>query len=157
MYQRIVVPVDGSAAGEEALQQAVEMARVFHAPIHLLRVVDLSKLGRYGAYGLAVEYSALDLVLNEERDASRAYLDELQGRLSAEGVKVTSNLREGLSAREIVAETAPGDLLVMASHGRTGLKRWFLGSVAGEVLRHATCPVLLVRATEGSSAPAAAG
>ncbi|MFM9106396.1 MAG: universal stress protein [Chloroflexota bacterium] len=146
MFDRIVVALDGSETAESALPRARELATALSAPLHLVRVVDLGRLEQYGALGLALDASALDLALEDERRAVRDYLAATQARLAAEGLAVTTESREGLAARELAAAAAPGDLLVMASHGRTGLRRWFLGSVAEEVVRHAPGPVLLVRA-----------
>ncbi len=62
-------------------------------------------------------------------------------------VETTTEVRHGLPAQAIVAATKPGDLIVMTSHGRTGLLRWLLGSVAEAVVRQSVVPILLVRAT----------
>lgn len=146
MFDRVVVTLDGSELAESALAEATGMARAFGAELHLLRVIDIGKLEQYGAFGLGMEYTALDFALQDERIAARDYLERRQQRLGSEGMRVTTQLREGLAAREIVAALQPGDLLVMASHGRTGVRRWFIGSVAEEVVRNATVPVMLLRA-----------
>jgi nucleotide-binding universal stress UspA family protein len=73
-------------------------------------------------------------------------LEIVATRLRASGLVVRTESRRGHAAREIVAATAPGDLIVMASHGRSGVTRWLMGSVAEDVLRHATVPILLVKA-----------
>jgi nucleotide-binding universal stress UspA family protein len=145
MYRRIVVPLDGSALAERALPQAQELARLGGAPLHLVRVVDLTRLEQYGAYGLALEYGGLATVLDDEAGTARAYLDGVAKRSSAARVTATTEVRRGLAARELVAAVRPGDLVVMATHGRGGLSRWLLGSVAEDVVRQAPVPVLLVR------------
>lgn len=146
LFNRVVVTLDGSALAEAALDEATALARIFGAGLHLLRVIDLGRLEQYGAFGLGMEYTALDLAVQDERIAARDYLENQQLRLAGNGLLVTTELREGLAAREIVAGLQPGDLLVMASHGRTGVRRWFIGSVAEEVVRSATVPVMLLRA-----------
>jgi nucleotide-binding universal stress UspA family protein len=146
MYQRIVVPLDGSALAEEALTQAVELAQVTDAPVHLLRIVDYLRLERYGPYALALEYSTVEPVLTTETTEATEYLNSVQARLTRDGIAVDTEVRQGRVTREIVAAAKPGDIVVMASHGRGGLSRWLLGSVAEDVLRHAPVPVLLVRA-----------
>jgi nucleotide-binding universal stress UspA family protein len=146
VFDRVVVALDGSELSERALPRAFETARAIGVPLHLLRVIDLGRLEQYGSFGIALEASALDLALQEERTAARDYLESVQRRLTGEAVVVTTETREGLAARELVAALGPNDLLVMASHGRTGIQRWFLGSVAEEVVRHAPSPVMLVRA-----------
>lgn len=158
MFQRVIVPLDGSELAERALPQAAELARLARASLHLVRVIDVSRLERYGAYGLALEYAALGQVVAEEEAAARQYLDEVAARLTAEGLTVTTEIRQGLVGRELVALAGPSDLIVMASHGRGGLARWFLGSVAEEVTRRAAGPVMLVRSqppTPAGSPPVA--
>jgi nucleotide-binding universal stress UspA family protein len=146
MYRRIVVPLDGSKLAETALPQAIDLARLTGAPVHLLRVVDFTRLERYGPYALALEYSAMEPVLADEHLEAKGYLEEIQARLDGAGLVADSEIRQGRVAREVVAAVKPGDIVVMASHGRGGLSRWLLGSVAEDVLRHASVPVLLVRA-----------
>ncbi len=146
MFRRIIVPLDGSELAERALPQAEELSRLTGAPIHLVRVVDVTVLMRYGAFGLAIEYAAIEPALAEERAAAREYLDRMRREVEARGVSVTTELPEGVASRELLGLARPDDLLVMASHGRGGLARWFLGSVAEEVVRRSQAPVLLVRA-----------
>lgn len=161
MYRCIVVPLDGSDLAESALPQAIDLARLTGAPIHLLHVVDVTRLERYGPYVLALEYSGVEPVLADEQAEAKAYLQQVEARLSDAGLLVTSEIRPGRVAREVVAALRPGDLVVMASHGRGGLSRWLLGSVAEDVVRHATVPVLLVKAEPetlaGKGKPAAPG
>jgi nucleotide-binding universal stress UspA family protein len=146
MYRRIVVPLDGSSLAEESLPQAEELARLTGAPIHLIWVVDCTRLERYGPYALALEYSATEPMLAEEIAIARTYLQGVEECLVATGLTVDSEVIQGRVARELVAAAKPGDLMVMASHGRGGLSRWLLGSVAEDVLRHTMVPVLLVKA-----------
>jgi nucleotide-binding universal stress UspA family protein len=153
VFERIVVPLDGSELAEQALPAAEELARLSGGPLHLIRVVDLARLERYGAYGLAVEYAGFDMVAGEERQVAEKYLAEVAAGLRGRGATVTTEVVDGATTRVLIGATKPGDTLVMASHGRTGLPRWFLGSVAEEVVRHATVPVLLVRAQPATPAP----
>lgn len=150
MYNRVVVPLDGSELAEGAISEAVELARSLGERLHLLRVVDTTWVGRYGLYGLAIESSAVDRLLRADREAASAYAGQLQARLESTGILVTTELREGRAADEIVAAARPGDLIVMASHGRTGAKRFALGSVAEDVARHAAVPVMLCRVVQGA-------
>jgi nucleotide-binding universal stress UspA family protein len=146
VFERIVVSLDGSELAEQALPVAEELAGLANAPLHLIRVVDLTRLERYGPYGLAVEYAGFELVAQEERQVAEEYLDTVAKDLKGRGRTVTTAVVDGITPRVLVESAKPGDTLVMASHGRSGLSRWFLGSVAEEVVRRATVPVLLVRA-----------
>ena len=155
MYERIVVPLDGSELAEKALPTAEDLAELTGAPLHLVRVVDLTRLDRYGAYGgLAVEYAGFELVAGEERQVATEYLERMTAELTGRGRSVTTAIVDGSAPHALVGLTKPSDVVVMASHGRTGLARWFLGSVAEEVVRHATVPVMLVRALPATQEPA---
>lgn len=147
MFERIVVGLDGSERSERALPSAVELATRLSLPLHLVRIADMTWL-RLGMSDAALSYAALDDELGAEQQEAATYLTELAGRLSGEGLSVTTEVRPGFAARELLAATHSGDLLAMASHGRSGPARWLLGSVAEEVTRHADCAVLLVRAEE---------
>ena len=146
MYERIVVPLDGSETAERALAPALELAGRLGTALHLVRVADVTRF-RFGANEAAVEYAALSRELAAEETAARAYLDAVRSRLTKQGLTPTTEVRRGLAARELVEVARPGDLLVMASHGRTGAARWLLGSVTEEVVRRADASVLVVRAT----------
>lgn len=147
MFDRIVVALDGSGRGERALPPATELATKLGLPLHLVRVADLTWL-RLGLNEAALEYAALSSELAEEQAEAAAYLDGVAARLRGEGLAVTREVRSGFAARQLLALTGPNDLLAMASHGRTGPARLLLGSVAEEVTRQATCPVLLIRAAD---------
>jgi len=154
VYQRIVVPLDGSALAEQALVHARELAQRLAVPIHLVRVVDAYALNRIGATGLAFDASAVsELVAEEEQDAI-VFMNRQVASLRDQGFDVTGAVVHGPVASAIVASAAPDDLVVMASHGRTGVGRWFFGSVAEEVLRQATVPVLLLRQPHDADASA---
>ena len=145
MFERIVVALDGSELAERALGPAQELARRLGAPLHLVRIADVTRF-QFGMNEAALEYAALGRELSDEEDEATRYLAAVAARLAADGAAPTTEVRRGFAARQLVDLVRPGDLLVMASHGRTGPRRWLLGSVAEEVVRHAAAPVLLVRA-----------
>lgn len=152
MYSRIVVPLDGSELAERALTTAEEFARLLKAPLHLIRVIDITRLEGRGLSGLAIEYVGPGLLVEAEEATARAYLDAMVTRLESQGLTATSDVRYGFASHEIVAIAAVGDVIVMATHGRSGVKRWFLGSVAEDVIRQAPVPVLLIRVQPGEDA-----
>lgn len=145
MYRRILVPLDGSDLAAEALVHARELAKRLSVPLHLIRVVDAYVLNRIGATGLTFDYGAVTELVQEEDQDATAFMNEQVAALTDEGLEVNGAVVHGPVAASIVASAQPDDLIVMASHGRTGIRRWFLGSVAEEILRQATVPVLLVR------------
>lgn len=147
LYKRIIVPLDGSAFAEEALAQAKELSTSLGSPIHIIRVVDTYRAQPVPATGMALDYSMLAELAEEELEDARNYIKNEVEKLRAEGQAVTGEVLHGPIAQQVVDSADPEDVIVMSSHGRTGIKRWFLGSVAEEVMRRANCPVLLHRAT----------
>lgn len=146
MYTRIVVPLDGSDIAEQALATAEDLARATHATLHLVRIVEFPSSTYAYVYGAMLESEALTVQLEDQAQLAEEYLAEVARSIGEHGVVVTTEVRHGIASRELIATMHPGDLFVIASHGRSGVARWFLGSVAEEITRHATVPVLLVRA-----------
>ena len=146
MYQRILVPTDGSATSEKALSEAIAMARLSGGSIRLLHIVDALTVAAVSD-GLA-SYS--DTLLPLLHEGGRQILEAAQQRVAAAGVAVEGTLREVVAGRvcDLVQEAAaawPADLIVIGTHGRRGVQRLLLGSDAEQILRSATVPVLLVR------------
>ncbi|MGI8404010.1 MAG: universal stress protein [Thermomicrobiales bacterium] len=146
MFNRIVVPLDGSAPSEEALAPAIEFARLAGATLHIIRVVDNTWLTRYGIVGLPLASGSTDEILEADRQDASDYLAAMRVRLGSTGIPVTVERREGRAADEIRSAVRPGDLLAIATHGRSGISRLALGSVAEDVTRSMETPVLLCRA-----------
>lgn len=146
MYKRIIVPLDGSDLAEEAMGQAKQLAKSMDIPVHVIRVVDTYRTHAVPAAGMALDYSMLAELAEEEIEDAKAYMKREIANISSEGLTVTGEVLHGPIAQQIVDAANPEDVIVMSSHGRTGIKRWFLGSVAEEVMRRANCPVLLHRA-----------
>jgi nucleotide-binding universal stress UspA family protein len=147
MYTRIVVPLDGSDVAEQALAPAAEMAELVGAPLHLVRVLDVHSSDFTYMYGYMSE-SIDSGPIKAEQDVATQYLAETAHMLQQGDHTVTHELRYGGAPAGIVESLQPGDLLVIASHGRSGMSRWFLGSVAESVIRQSNVPVLLVRAVQ---------
>jgi nucleotide-binding universal stress UspA family protein len=151
MYERIVVPLDGSDIAEQALAPAEDMARRLGVPLHLLRVADVSGSDYTYVYGYMVDAHQMAERMDLDRKLASEYLDEITRSLQERGFAASSELRIGDTVKELVAAMAPGDLYVMASHGRSGIARWYLGSVAETIVRTATVPVMLIRAETSHS------
>lgn len=156
MYKRIVVPLDGSDLAKQALPDAVEMARLSAAPIHLVRVIDLTQLDRYGLYGFGGGALAFQDLVDDELESATTELEKSANELRGQGMTVTTEVRRGGIVFELQQAARPGDLYVIASHGRGGVSRWFLGSIAEELVRRSVVPVLIVRVlTPSATAPVA--
>jgi nucleotide-binding universal stress UspA family protein len=144
MFQRIVVPLDGSERAEQALPLAARLARASGGSLLLLRVAAPSLVT-----GLPVGEAALfaQESTSEELEKARRSLEGLAASETLTGIPVTTEVLTGHAA-EVVLSTATAeqaDLIVMCSHGYTGVKRWLLGSVAQQVSRHSEVPVLILR------------
>lgn len=146
MYTRIVVPLDGSDIAEQALATGEDLARVTGATLHLVRVVEFPSSSYTYAYGAMIEGAALAAQLEDYIRLADEYLAEVARPISEHGVDVSTQTLHGVATHQLIDLMQAGDLFVLASHGRSGVARWFLGSVAEEITRHATVPVLLVRA-----------
>jgi len=143
MYNRILVALDGSETAEQALPYAQLVARPLLAKIELLRVfspppTELSDPAR-GIY--------LDQVSETFRTLAEDYLKEQAAHLKEVGFSVSTNVLEGDAATIIVteAEKQPETLIVMSTHGRSGVTRWAMGSVTDKVLRATGYPMLIIR------------
>lgn len=143
MYNQIVVPLDGSDLAEEALAEAKKLSKSSGSPLKLIRVVDTYRTQSLPATGMALDYSMLSELAEEEIEDAKTYLTAKVAEAQAEGFTVSGDVLHGPIARQICSAAEADDIIVMSSHGRTGIKRWFLGSVAEEVMRNAECPVLL--------------
>lgn len=144
LCRRILVPLDGSHLAERILPVVSAVARALDSQLILFQVpIAYVSSSMTGDWYLPVQ-GALETA---EKDA-QAYLDDVAGRLAVEGLAATTALSVGSVAACIVeyAEAHGVDLIAMCTHGRTGLARWALGSVADRVLRAGTKPLLLVRA-----------
>jgi nucleotide-binding universal stress UspA family protein len=148
----IMVPLDGSPLAEAALPYAIELARRFDAELHLVRVAETPEVyALLGAHGQAATSGEVIAEIAQQMiDNASAYLGEVSERLRREGIQVESHVLEGLAIEQLLAferERQP-DLVVMATHGRGGLRRVIFGSVAEHVLREGNAPVMLIRPPE---------
>lgn len=141
---RLVVPLDGSLFAERALPTATALAAVLGLPIHLVRVFDFDALRATVQAGI---HAATAYAQSQEaiRRQGEEYLATQAQRLRNRDLTATSELRIGPPAAELLEAVRTGDLIVLTTHGRGGIRRWLLGSVAEKLVRLAPAPVLLVR------------
>jgi len=142
MYTKILVPLDGSALAERAIVHAEEIARGTGAEIILLNVIQ-APLSKFPEASVAEELKATV----EEAAKARAYLTAIASRLSAAGLKARCEVLEGTADAAILgyAHDRDVDILVMSTHGRTGLSKAVMGSVAENVMLTTKRPVMLVK------------
>jgi nucleotide-binding universal stress UspA family protein len=150
-YHKIMVTLDGSELAAKALPEARRMAGLFEAEMLLVRVVDdmYKRELQHASETMVDQVSAYaQSHTNQQLQAVVAAQDALVSELTSLGLRATSLVEAGEPAQVIleIAAREAADLLVMSTHGRTGLRRLVYGSVAERVLQGAPCPVLLVRA-----------
>ncbi|MGE5302825.1 MAG: universal stress protein [Alphaproteobacteria bacterium] len=142
MYKRLLIPLDGSKNAENVLPYARLLAAKLNLPAELLSVVEtpVSAAAERALY--------FDAIIERAVDVSREYLNRIAKSL--DGISVTIAIEKG-NPEEIILERAEADentLIAMATHGRSGIARWLLGSIAEKVVRQAKNPLFLVRAKE---------
>ena len=158
MYEQILVALDGSELAERILPHAEALAEKFNSEVTLLRAI--TSLGTIIASTSSPSvlgqpspmYPTVDPTELQSAEAVEAteYMQPVAERLATRGIRTVIATPEG-SAAEAILEYASNngtDLIAMTTHGRTGLGRTFLGSIADEVVRSAACPVLLIRVHE---------
>ncbi len=140
-HSRILVPLDGSSLAECVLPHVVALSRIFEAPITLLRVV-----GEQSDYEGSRAVDPLSWQIR--RSEAEAYLAEIATRLRGLDLEVATSIAEGLAAERIVtcATEIDAGLVVLSSHGRSGLSEWNISSVVQKVLLRVYAPALIVRA-----------
>jgi nucleotide-binding universal stress UspA family protein len=144
MYKQLLIPLDGSKTAEHVLPYARFLAAKLKLPTELLSAVELpvSAAGERALY--------LDLIIERAVTVSHEYLNRIAKTFDGGGVTIT--VEKG-NPEELILTRAEADekiLIAMATHGRSGIARWLLGSVAEKVVREAKNPLLLVRAKEGA-------
>ena len=144
---KLLVPTDFSEDSEQAARYAVELAKRFQAEIHCVHVVDIPAdlLSTSAYYMTGPSEAFLDQIREESKKNLEAFAEK-----NLEGVQVRTAFLEGSPFVEIIryARNQEIDLVVIATHGRTGLKHVLFGSVAEKVVRKAPCPVLVVKREE---------
>jgi nucleotide-binding universal stress UspA family protein len=145
MYTRMLIPLDGSKTAEAVLPYARTLARKLNLAVELLGVIDVAALATQVSRGSGRYF---DTLISDSVLSSEAYLKRIAATFPKSKVKCTT---EKGRPEEAILEKASEDttLITMATHGRSGINRFLLGSIAEKVLRAATSPILLVRASEG--------
>ncbi len=156
MYTNILVPLDGSAFAELALPHASALAAKFECKITLVKVCEPAHF-----------YQSVDNIEGVMEDVRQAavkettdYLEAVKARLTADGLDVDIDFIEGGNVPSMILEAieeSGADLVVMCTHGRSGIERWRFGSVAERVARHTTVTTVLVRPSKASSGAKASG
>jgi nucleotide-binding universal stress UspA family protein len=142
MYKKILVPLDGSQLSESVLDHVVAIASGCKTPeVVLIR----TRQPIHDAVSDAVDYEVASKLDESYQKEAIEYLRKVSDDLRKRGLKVETIVLSGKPAEEILnyAQGSGVDLIIMSSHGRSGVARWVLGSVADRVIRHSTVPVLV--------------
>jgi nucleotide-binding universal stress UspA family protein len=152
MYQHIMVPLDGSELAECVLSHVEMIANDCRLPprITLIRVVAPLKSysgSDYGGLTASLGAEQMERLEDENIKSAKDYLTKKVGQLKTKGINTEGEVIMGIvpGALEVFAERNNVDLIIIATHGRSGISRWVWGSVADKILRTAKIPVLMVR------------
>ena len=141
-FQKILIPTDGSEANNEAVEKGLSLARLMGAKATILFVVDTSSFIDIPPDELVTNITSLMEAQGND------IINEIIEEADEIGVESEKKVVTGHPAEEIIKESENYDILVIGTHGRSGLSRILLGSTAEKVVRHAKCPVLLFKIKE---------
>ncbi len=148
MYKKILVPLDGSDLAECVLPHVQSIAEGCKAPeVVFIRVVEPFRSPVTGE-GYYLTDENVKRINNESKSRAKDYLDQVVKKVKIEGAKITAVTMSGKAAEKIADYAVKNnvDLIVIATHGRSGVSRWVWGSVAEKILRSSCAPVFIVRA-----------
>ena len=147
MYKRILVPLDGSPVAECVIPHVKAIAKTKDTEVELIGVTEPVDLPARWEYH-ALSEDDIKQIDSDTRKDLHNYLDTIRKQLVTSRIKARSTVLSGKAADSLIsyAENNDIDLIIMATHGRSGINRWFWGSVAEKVLRAVKIPVLLVKA-----------
>lgn len=136
MYKKILLTTDGSEGAETAINHAKKLAQKFDAKLHVLYVIDV----RDSTHDMS------DVLSGKFKELGEKTTEEIKGRLEDSGVDAEAHVERGVPHRTILefSEEKGIDMVVMSTHGRTGLDRILIGSVTEKVVRNSEVPVLTV-------------
>ncbi|MFW6304676.1 MAG: universal stress protein [Candidatus Saliniplasma sp.] len=141
-YKKILIPTDGSEANSVAVEKGLSLARLLGAKAKILFVVDTSTF---------IDLPPDDLVTNitsHMKNKGEDVLDNIEEKAEEFGVSIERSVKEGHPAEIIIQESKDVDIIVIGTHGRSGFSRLLLGSTAEKVIRHAECPVMVMKIKE---------
>jgi nucleotide-binding universal stress UspA family protein len=154
MYETILLTLDGSELAEQAIPHAALMAKTMHSRLIVLRILQPLQLQADPAGGEFVDAQTYQTLIDSEAEEAKSYVDNQVELLRQQDINAEGIVQLGTAPTSIlgVAEDEHVNLIVLATHGRSGIARAVMGSVADQVSRHATAPVLLVRAKHDEAA-----
>jgi nucleotide-binding universal stress UspA family protein len=152
---RLILPMDGSELAKAAVPVAIDIGTRLKTPAHVMQAVTPEVIAT--TYPGTEAYYAADIydeLITQQENTAKDELAPEADKLTKAGVEATTQVLIGSVGEAIESLVQPGDIIIMTSHGRTGIKRFVLGSVAERLIRSGVAPVLLVPAPGRSEAPA---
>ncbi|MCU4751178.1 universal stress protein [Halobacteria archaeon AArc-curdl1] len=148
MYETILIPTDGSEGTDPAIVNGLDIARTYDATLHALYVIDIAELLEIGYLG--ADSADFEETIEPLEDEAKRTVEAIEERARREGVDIVTVVRQGTPYEEILeyTEDAAADLIVMGTHGRSGLSRYLIGSVTERIVRTSDVPVLVVQLSE---------
>ena len=150
MYKKVLFTTDGSKFAEESIPYAADLAKQCGAELEVLTIIENPVF--YGTPEATALYDAefYRSLASELEKLARGAIDRAVAAAKSRGISANGKVRRGSPADEVVAEAKEwgADVIVVSTHGRTGMGRLFLGSVANAIVHHAPCPVLLHRVSK---------
>jgi nucleotide-binding universal stress UspA family protein len=149
MFKKIVVPLDGSAFAEHALGPALTLARCGSAEMILLRVILLGDVAKRVFGGYRYRWEGWESSLAQQRSEAERYLSSVLISRDCAGLRIHPKVVVSRPAADVadtiidVASADEADLIVLTTHGRSGLQRWLRDSISEKVIRSGCCPVLI--------------
>jgi len=145
MFKKILVPLDGSDLAERVFPYVLDIAKTRSSMVEIAFIVEHYDMPFHG--GVVVDENSLKEIEQSARKGAEHYVKKIQKRLYSRGINVEAVVLEGKIADTLVdyAGNNGFDLIIMATHGRSGLARWVVGSVADRILHYSNVPVLLIR------------
>jgi nucleotide-binding universal stress UspA family protein len=141
-YKRILIPIDGSINSERAIEHGLELAKLLNSDVSAVSVIDVSDIAS------RTQVFTPAPLPSTQADVADTAVRGVATLAKSMGVRVTTQVRMGSPALDIIEMSENYDLIVMGTKGRTGLPHLLIGSVAEKVVREAKCPVLVVKAKE---------
>lgn len=150
MYENILIPTDGSPTATQAAEQAFDLAELCSAAVHILHVIQLPHRTTVNTVSGVEDLGPSEEMLSNREKVGEQLTSALAEDASGRGLDTVTEVTKGFVPNTILGyvTTHDIDLIVMGTHGRSGLNRWLLGSVTERVIRQASIPVHVVRASE---------
>lgn len=146
---RVLVPYDGSATARECFDEAADIAMQIDREVHVIRAIfPEAEVAPTRGFEAVYTPDLYQMMTDSLETEARTSLDEAVELLKSHGAtKIVTEIRHGPTAQSIAEAARIDDVIVMSSHGRTGVKRWLMGSIAEKLVRSGPCPVVIVRAS----------